>query len=454
VLYIGERTVPWAKIESFEIAASRCRIENWVITGNWFVNIDNKHAFDALDEIRGCLRNYAYGSRLNSTLLATMRRKATAPVEMVLGQTALIDIDEAKKLNLSFNQPEEIVFVEFAKYYINQEPFECLLQHVVTKERNSNLPSWCPNLASSRETLSIGSLWYGDYTPEDPTMEDQFYHAGYNNDLFSRYTVPHSQTFKYVGRMAFNMMRGKSAYTNLYTSNNKRQMRAIEGTNLLQLTGMEIDTVSHIIDCNPGASYEDFLSYESLCQTSEWLKRCLELATATKSHDDGSLQGATGTNLFVRTITANRILIRAPPKDESKYKQFLDAAGTVDFVERYNKFTSLLAAATDTKQPIDGSSLDRVTADFIDVLHNVTRRRRFFSTAGGRIGIGPSTTEVGDEVRVVFFLPTPYLMRSATKKKEGRYRLVGETYVHGFMYGEAIEMFKEKRLKETQWVLE
>jgi len=382
-----------------------------------------------------------------------MRRKATAPVEMVLGQTALIDIDEAKKLNLSFNQPAEIVFIEFAKYYITQEPSECLLQHVVTKERNPNLPSWCPNFASSRETLSIGSLWYGDYTPEDSTMEEQFYHAGYSNDLFSRYTMPHSQTFKFVGRMALNMMRGKSAYTNLYTSNNKRQMRAIEGTNLLQLTGMEVDTVYQTIDCNPGADSEDFLSYENLRETSKWLQNCLELATATKSHDDNSLQGATGTNLFVRTITANRILIRAPPKDESKYKQFLDVAGAVEFVERYNTFASLLAAATNTKQAIDGSSLDRATADFIDVVHNVTRRRRFFSTVGGRIGIGPSSTEPGDEVRVVFFLPTPYLMRLATKK-EGRYRLVGETYVHGFMYGEAIEMFKEKRLAETQWVLE
>ncbi|KAI0393209.1 heterokaryon incompatibility protein-domain-containing protein [Xylariaceae sp. FL0594] len=472
VIYIGDRTLPWNKIENFQIAASRCRIDNWIVTGNWFVNVDNRHAFDALEEIRGCLRNYAFGTRLNSALLATMRRKATAPVEMVLGQTALIDDDEAKKLNLGFDQPEERVFVEFAKYYITQEPFECLLQHVATKERNPKLPSWCPNFASSRETLSIGSLWYGDYTPEDSTMDGQFYHAGFSNDLWSRYTVPHSQTFKYLGRVAFNMMRGKSAYTDLYKSNNRRQMRAVEeGTtaNLLQLTGMVVDTVARVVECNAGADSEDFLAYESLRATSEWLMSCAELAAATRSYGDDSLQRDTGTNLLVRTLTANRSVVRAPPKvddgaaeQKEKKKKFLDVAGEVDFVARYERFAALLAAAVDAREAIDGSNLDGPTADFIDVLHNVTRRRRFFSTAAGRIGIGPSTTEPGDDVRVVFFLPTPYLMRRSSVITAGddagisryRYRLVGETYVHGFMYGEAIDLFKEKKLVETQWVLE
>ncbi|KAI1816431.1 heterokaryon incompatibility protein-domain-containing protein [Poronia punctata] len=451
VFYIGENTLPWSDIESFAKAGARCRIENWLLTGRWFIDVDNRHAFDALDEIRGCLRNYTFGTRLNAAMLATLRRKAASPVEMVLGQVALIDLKEAKKLGLSFNQQPEVAFVRFAKYYIAQEPFECLLNHTLTKERNARLPSWCPNFASSRETLSIGSLWFGDYTPDDATLQEQFYHAGYINDLFSRYTVPQSQTFGYIFKTAANLARGKSVYTDLYKTSNKRQMRALTGTDFLQLTGIDVDVVSQAIDCNLGADHEDFLSYKSLCETFRWLKECLELATSAKSYRDKSLQGATGVDLFLRTITANRCLVRAPPRDQSKYKRFLDHEGTTDFVGRYTRFMGLLEAAIGAERGIEGSGLDKDTADFADVLHSVTRQRRFFVTGHGRIGFGPSTTEPGDSVRVVWFLPTPYLFRNG---KDVRFRLVGETYVHGLMYGEAIKMFKDKHLKEIRWIVE
>ncbi|KAI3332275.1 heterokaryon incompatibility protein-domain-containing protein [Xylariaceae sp. AK1471] len=443
----GDRTIPWSTVENFTTAAVKCHIEDWLIAENWFVEVDDKHAFDAMDEIRGCRENYTWGSRLNAALLATMRRKATTPVEMVLGQTALIDRSEAEKLNITFALSKEIVFVEFAKYYIRQEPFECLLNHIATKERCAELPSWCPNFASSKETLSIGSFWFGDSTPEDPTMDEQFYHAGYNNNLFSRYTVPHSQTFGMIFKITGNMARGKSPYVNLYASNNKRQMKAMDDTNFLRLSGMEVDTVDQIIDCNPAADSNDFLSYASLCETSKWLTKCLNLAMSTKPGGSQAIQNATGFNLFVRTITANRIVIRPEPGKDIIF----DRKEETDFIERYAKFMSFLNAAMQAEQAIDGSNMEESTLDFMHVLRCVTRRRRFFATVGGRIGIGPSNTEPGDQIRVVFFCSTPFLMRQAS---EGRSRLIGETYVHGLMYGEAIDMFRDKHLKETQWTLE
>jgi hypothetical protein len=436
----------WSTVENFTIAAVKCRIEDWLISENWFVEVYDKHAFDAMDEIRGCRENYMWGSRLNAALLATMRRKATTPVEMVLGQTALIDRSEAEKLNLTFSLSKETVFIEFAKYYIRQEPFECLLNHIATKERCAKLPSWCPNFASSREALSIGSSWFGDLTPPDPTLDEQYYHAGYSNNLFSRYTVPHSQTFGMIFKLVGNMTRGKSPYTNLYASNNKRQMSIIEGTNFLRLSGMEVDIVDHVLHCNPAADSDDFLSYASLCETSKWLAECLELMS-TKSEASHSLQDATKCNLFVRTITANRNVIRPRRGKETIFDQKRET----DFVGRYENFMSALNAAKQAGKAIDGCTLDEGTLDFMHVLHSVTRRRRFFTTVGGRIGIGPSRTEPGDQLRVVWFCPTPFLMRPGS---EGRSRLVGETYVHGLMYGEAIDMFRDKHLQETQWTLE
>ncbi|KAI0427329.1 heterokaryon incompatibility protein-domain-containing protein [Xylaria sp. FL1042] len=447
VFLYGEKTIPWSTVENFTIAASKCRIDDWLVAGNWFVQVDDRHAFDAIDEIRSCRENYTWGSRLNAALLATMRRKATSPVEMVLGQTALIDRREAEKLNLTFASSKETVFVEFAKYYIRQEPFECLLNHIATEERCTGLPSWCPNFASLKETMSLGSLWFGDYTPEDPTLDDQFYHAGYDNNLFSRYTVPHSQTFGMVFKIAGNMARGKSPYVDLYASNNKRQMKLIENTNFLRLCGMGVDTVDHIIDCNPTADSDDFLSHASLCGTWKWLTQCLDLAMSMKQERSQALQNATGLNLFTRTITANRNIIRPFKGKETIF----DLKGKTDFVQRYTKYMDLLNTAREAGQAMDGSDMDEDTLDFMHVLRCVTRRRRFFTTAAGRIGIGPSNTEPGDQLRVVFFCSTPFLMRPLS---EGRSCLIGETYVHGLMYGEAIELFRRKQLKETQWTLE
>ncbi|KAI1272818.1 heterokaryon incompatibility protein-domain-containing protein [Xylaria sp. FL0933] len=447
VFLYGEEKIPWLTVEDFTRAAGKCRIEDWLVSGKWFVQVDDRHAFDAIDEIRSCRANYTWGLRLNAALLATMRRKATSPVEMVLGQTALIDRKEAEKLNLSFASSKEAVFVEFAKYYIRQEPFECLLNHIATEERCAGLPSWCPNFASSKETMSIGSLWFGDYTPEDPTLDHQFYHAGYDNNLFSRYTVPHSQTFGMVFKIAGNMARGKSPYVDLYATKNKRQMKAIEDTNFLRLCGMEVDTVDRIIDCNSGADSGDFLSYASLCETGKWLTRCLGLAASMSQETSQGLQNAAGLDLFTRTITANRNIIRPFKGKETIF----DLKGKTDFVQRYTKYIDLLNTAREAGQAIDGSALGEDTLDFMHVLRCVTRRRRFFTTAAGRIGIGPSNTEPGDQLRVVFYCSTPFLMRPAS---EGRSRLIGETYVHGLMYGEAIEMFRRKQLKETQWILE
>jgi hypothetical protein len=447
IFLCGDKTIPWFKIESFTTAAFKCRIHDWLIADNWFVEVDNKHAFDAIDEIRACRKNYSWGSRLNASLLATMRRKATYPVEMVLGQTALIDCSEAEKLNLSFNSSKEKVFVAFAKYYIRQEPLECLLNHIATKERCADLPSWCPNFASSKETLSIGSLWFSDYTPDDPTMDEQFYHAGYSNNLFSRYTVPHSQTFGMIFKITSNMARGKSAYANLYESNNKRQMKVIEDTNFLRLSGMDVDTVDSIIECNPAADSDDFLSYASICETSKWLNECRTLAMSTVLKGSQAFKNESGFNIFVRTITANRNVIRPEPGKETIFDQKEEG----DFVQRYAKLISFLNAAMQAKEAMDGSNMDEGTFDFLHVLRCMTRRRRFFATAGGRVGIGPSNTKPKDEIRVVFFCPTPYLMRQAS---EGRFQLVGEAYVHGLMYGEAIDMFRQKRLKEAEWILQ
>ena len=59
--------------------------------------------------------------------------------------------------------------------------------------------------------------------------------------------------------------------------------------------------------------------------------------------------------------------------------------------------------------------------------------RRAFITKSGWVGLGPSHMEPGDEVALLYGGKVPYALR---KEQNGAHSMVGETFVHGIMYGE------------------
>jgi hypothetical protein len=66
-----------------------------------------------------------------------------------------------------------------------------------------------------------------------------------------------------------------------------------------------------------------------------------------------------------------------------------------------------------------------------------------FRTTKGYIGMGPASAEPGDSVVVVLGCEVPFLLR---KEDAASYRLVGEAYVHGIMFG---ELFAQEPQIET-----
>ncbi|KAK1637842.1 heterokaryon incompatibility protein-domain-containing protein [Colletotrichum phormii] len=64
------------------------------------------------------------------------------------------------------------------------------------------------------------------------------------------------------------------------------------------------------------------------------------------------------------------------------------------------------------------------------------RNRRLGFTTKGHLGLLPHTSRVGDEIQVFDGCHIPYLLRKADG---GSHRLVGESYVHGIMRGEAVK---------------
>ncbi|KAK7746220.1 hypothetical protein SLS62_009436 [Diatrype stigma] len=104
---------------------------------------------------------------------------------------------------------------------------------------------------------------------------------------------------------------------------------------------------------------------------------------------------------------------------------------------------SAAAAVDEAPDPGDTTGYNRVTVDYAIV--SATMARRFFVTSTGYMGLGPSSTAVGDCVYVLIGGCTPFVLRSAGESEVpsvGRrscHRLVGDCYVHGLMDGEAME---------------
>ena len=80
---------------------------------------------------------------------------------------------------------------------------------------------------------------------------------------------------------------------------------------------------------------------------------------------------------------------------------------------------------------------------FIATMTATTADRRVFVTKGGSLGQGPHLMEQGDLVCVINGLRVPFLLRR--RVPEG-YFLVGECYVDGVMFGEALSKGEEEEI--------
>ena len=66
--------------------------------------------------------------------------------------------------------------------------------------------------------------------------------------------------------------------------------------------------------------------------------------------------------------------------------------------------------------------------------------RRFFRSEGGKYGWGPDQTREGDVICVLDGAPVPFVLRTVN---DGCFEIIGDTYVHGNMDGDAIRFGPE-----------
>jgi hypothetical protein len=131
----------------------------------------------------------------------------------------------------------------------------------------------------------------------------------------------------------------------------------------------------------------------------------------------------------------------------------LSRSGTVDQLSRSSTMasstSSLMQDEDDELAGSDEEEKERLSAM---ITAGMTMNRRMFVTSTDIMGLGPWNAEEGDLVVVLFGCKFPVVLREISGS-DGRKRviLIGESYVEGFMEGEAIASLRENKFSAEEF---
>ncbi|KAF8853576.1 hypothetical protein BDZ45DRAFT_748389 [Acephala macrosclerotiorum] len=137
--------------------------------------------------------------------------------------------------------------------------------------------------------------------------------------------------------------------------------------------------------------------------------------------------------------------VKEPAKPE-------DIKGFGDALSRIR--SSIYSLGADHSEELADES---TTDDTVKLLLRSMRSRSSgydLAIAEGRfMAMVPSTAQRGDVIVVLYGSKIPHVLRPVAGGEEGTFELVGMAYVHGYMYGAAIEQRDAGVLKEKAFVL-
>lgn len=195
----------------------------------------------------------------------------------------------------------------------------------------------------------------------------------------------------------------------------------------LRVDGMRADRVARVIPCN-----HDRQSNETFNQRFPLLfTRILGAATSLLEHTD-MVSWATR---LVKVTTADQHRLGGRLRDQSVPD---GVAYLHNHVLQNADLFSLLHSSSQDTQPMEllrRLSVGGEPEKYAALARNFCFNRCFFMTAAGRIGIGPSDTQVHDTVAVIPGGGVPYIVR---QQRGAIWDFVGESYVDGLMDSEAM----------------
>lgn len=176
-------------------------------------------------------------------------------------------------------------------------------------------------------------------------------------------------------------------------------------------------------------------------------KRVLEFSNLLPSTYLGHPGGQSRFEVMWRMIIADVMDGISPASPEYAvefdvlYMQFIQqmsedfAVGNIDSMDFIGTMAAMkdMGRLHDLSASVDQIDVDRETTKFGQQAYDIMDNRRLFIADTGYVGCGDARLSVGDFIVVIAGSCTPFLLRHGSS---GRYKLIGEAYVHGIMFGE------------------
>ena len=322
---------------------------------------------------------------------------------------ARIDLRATKDVQVDYKKSTQEVFTETTKAIIlGGSSFNiCGMKGNLSSKSITGLPSWVPDYSSSSTSLATS------FSRPDPPS-------------------PYSAS-------------GDSEIVAVWPYENQRH--------ILVASSYKADTIVMV-------AQETVLERGSLAPViSEW--------TSLASRGPCYVTGEFTPDVFWRTCVADTTLRWRQSPAPLSYHQSL-AAFFLEHAMRDEGFlkdpegSQLMNAvwATLAKDSIDAAAqhmddandanIAKGDPEAISVFMGTCMKRRFFVTAKNYFGIGPIDAQVGDEVHILSGAQVPFVFRKIKSddislpdehdSEIQSYTMVGETYVHGLMKGEALNL--------------
>ena len=260
-----------------------------------------------------------------------------------------------------------------------------------------------------------------------------------------------------------------------------RILPGVNGEHLLELKGLAWDTVSDVAGVMP---CEDDNAVSDMFEKWEIFLN-LHDAPHQQYVDGGQLREA-----YWRTICMDTVFERkqthndVPPldrrdyrlldKQDHSYQSWLEVIDNLQNISGDNEPDMSLSSGNPTSSSKDDEGsfqpgeddvkpeLSRMTNYQVQVdeaIASATMHRRLFRTKQSYIGLGPEHLKQGDQIWVLKGGRVPFMLRPAgefgfKRGVEGKrecHRLVGDCYVHGIMFGEAMQAHKTQ--SGTTWMV-
>jgi hypothetical protein len=96
-------------------------------------------------------------------------------------------------------------------------------------------------------------------------------------------------------------------------------------------------------------------------------------------------------------------------------------------------------------ESLDPGPSTKIFLHISDILKSTVGRRLFLTSDPiGLMGLAPEEAEAGDVIAVLYGANVPFIIRKAGQTENGEtcWKLVGDSYVHGIMDGEAVSLGK------------